>query len=110
MTTTTFFPSHWRVTVEIERPGVTDPKGDTGPSTFHSVADCLVSNQSTEDESRKDLPDTTAYIHAPAGADFAPHDLITVPEGDRLWPWGRFVVNGDPNFTPLGVRVQLRRV
>lgn len=109
--TTSFFPAHWRVTVEVERPGVKDPRGNVGPSTFHDVPDCLVTTQATESEFRTALPDTSAYLFALPGSDFAHSDIVTVPEGsDRLWPWGRFRVNGEPDFGPLGVRIQLRRV
>jgi len=110
MSVTSHFPSDWLTEVAVERSGGTDPRGNPLPGTEHTVADCLVSNQSTDEEARTDLPNTSAYIFAPAGSDFAPGDVVTVPEGARLWPWGRFTVNGDPNFTPLGVRVQLRRV
>jgi len=105
------FPPEWRVDVNVERPGGTDARGNRMPSTRHSVAGCLVTTQATEVEARTDLPDTSAYIYAEPGADFASGDRVTVPEGARrLWPWGRFVVNGDVDYGPLGTRVQLRRV
>lgn len=104
------FPGAWLTTVSVEREGVKDPKGNVGPSTSHQVEGCLVTTQSTEEEARADLPDTSAYLYAGPGADFAARDIVTVPEGARLWPWGRFRVNGEPDFGPLGTRVQLRRV
>ena len=105
------FPAAWLTDVEVKRSGGTDPRGNPLPGTTHTVGPCLVSTQSTEEESRTDLPDTSAYIFADPGADFAPNDEVTVPKGDPpLWPHGRFIVNGDPGFTPLGTRVQLRRV
>lgn len=104
------FPNEWLTSVTVERGGGTDPRGNPLPGAEHTVNPCLVTTQSTEEEARTDLPDTSAYVLADAGADFAPGDVVTVPEGSRLWPWGRFIVNGDPGFTPLGVRVQLRRV
>lgn len=111
MTIVSRFPGHWLVTVSVERDGETDPKGNTGPPTIHEVEQCLVTTQSTEDEARTDLPDTSAYLFAGPGGDFAPSDRVVVPEGPgRLWPWGRFVVNGDVDYGPLGTRVQLRRI
>lgn len=103
------FPAEWLTSAKVERSG-TDPRGNPLPGGEHTVEPVLVSTQTTEEEARTDLPDTSAYIFAEPGADFAPNDVVTVPEGARLWPWGRFVVNGDPGFFPLGVRVQLRRV
>ena len=110
MSITARFPGHWLTEVEVDRSGGTDPKGNPLPGSSHTVPDCLVTNQSTEEEARTDLPDTSAYLFTSPGADFAPGDRVTVPEGARLWPWGRFFVNGDPDFGPLGTRVQLRRV
>jgi len=105
------FPPHWRVDVTVNRSGGTDPRGNPLPGSSHIVKGCLVTTQATEAEARTDLPDTQAYIYAETGADFAPGDRVTVPEGaGRLWPWGRFVVNGDVGYTPLGTRAQLRRV
>lgn len=104
------FPAHWRVTVAVEREGAVDSRGNRGPSTFHDVGDCLVSGQSTEEEARRDLPDTEAYLYAPAGANFSHRDIVTIPEGEHLWPWGKYRVNGQPGFTPLGVRIQLKKV
>lgn len=104
------FPDTFQVTVTVERSGGTDSRGNPTPGTSHEVDDCLVTTQSSDEEARTALPDTSAYVYAPAGSDFAPKDIVVVPEGARLWPWGRFIVNGDPDFGPLGVRVQLRRV
>lgn len=105
------FPTEWRVAVAVRREGKTDPKGNKAPPSFHDVEDCLVTTQATEEEARTDLSDTSAYLFADPGANFASDDVVTVPEGPgRLWPWGRFIVNGDVNYGPLGTRVQLRRV
>ena len=105
------FPLEWRVDVRVDRAGETDPRGNVGPGSSHTVEGCLVTTQTTDEEARTDLPDTEAYVLAGPGADFAPGDRVTVPEGaGRLWPWGRFVVNGDVGYTPLGTRAQLRRV
>ena len=104
------FPVEWLTSADVQRGGGTDPRGNPLPGSEHTVAPVLVTTQSTEEEARTDLPDTSAYVLAEPGADFAPADVVTIPEGARLWPHGRFIVNGDPGFTPLGVRVQLRRI
>lgn len=105
------FPVEWRVDVTVDRSGGTDPKGNALPAVRHTVPGCLVTTQASDEEARTDLPDTSAYLFARPGADFTTGDRVTVPEGDgRLWPWGRFVVNGDVDYGPLGTRVQLRRV
>lgn len=105
------FPGHWLVEVTVDRSGGTDPKGNLLPGSSHTVPECLVSTQtSAEDpQSRSDLPESTAWIHTAPGANFQSMDRVTVPEGS-LWPHGRFVVNGDPDFWPLGTRVGLRRI
>lgn len=108
------FPSSWRCTVTVERPGGRDPKGNLLPGTSHEVRDCLVTTQTSEEEpqSRAEAPETSAYVYAPAGADFRSTDAVVVPESvpPRLWPSGRFQVSGDVDFGPLGARVPLRRV
>lgn len=111
--TTRHFPAAWRTTVTVHRGGGRDPKGNPIPGEDHEVADCLVTTQSSTEEpqSRSEAPETTAYIYAPAGADFRSTDAVTVPESvpPRRWPSGRFQVSGEPGFGPLGVRVPLRR-
>lgn len=99
----------WSVDVSVERSGGTDPKGNPLPVETHPVAGCLVATQATDEEARTDLPDTSAWLYAHTGADFAPGDRVIVPP-TGLFPHGRFVVNGDVGFTPLGTRVQLRRI
>lgn len=99
----------WCVAVSVERSGGRDPKGNPLPGSTHTVSDCLVTTQSTDEASRADLPDTSAWLYGPAGADFVPGDVVVVP-ATGLFPHGRFVVNGDVDVGPLGVRVQLRRV
>ena len=111
MSITARFPSHWQTSVDVDRSGGTDPKGNPLPGSSHTVPDCLVTTQTTEEEpqSRSDLPETTAWLYAAPGADFVSQDRVTVPPGP-LWPHGRFYVNGDPDFGPLGTRVPLRRI
>lgn len=105
------FPAEWLTRAEVQRSGGTDPRGNPLPGSEHTVEPVLVANQSTDEEARTDLPDTSAYVLAGPGEDFAPDDVVTIPKGNPpLWPHGRFIVNGDPGFTPLGVRVQLRRI
>ncbi len=105
------FPGEWLVSVTVTRSGGTDRKGNPLPATEHTVDDCLVSTQTSAEEAlaRSDRPDTTAWLYAPAGADFTSTDTVTVPPSPkRLWPDGVFTVNGRPDVGPLGVRVQLR--
>lgn len=106
------FPPSWRATVTVHRPGGYDPKGNPLPTTEHTVPECLVTTQTSDEEARSDAPDTTAYIYTLAGADFSSVDQVTVPESTppRMWPSGRFQVNGEPDFGPLGTRVALRRL
>lgn len=106
-------PAQWRCTVTVHRSGGRDPRGNPLPGTSHTVANCLISTQSSRDEpqSRSEAPDTMAYLYGPAGADFRSTDDIEVPESvpPRLWPSGLFHVSGEPDFGPMGVRVPLRR-
>jgi hypothetical protein len=106
-------PPFWRTPVTVRRSGGRDPKGNPLPGSTHTVPDCLISTQSSADEpqSRSEAPETTAYLYAPAGADFRSTDDIEVPESvpPRLWPSGMFHVSGEPDYTPMGVRVPLRR-
>lgn len=101
------FPPEWLVTVTVHRTGGTDPKGIPLPSTEHTVADCLVSTQESEDVQRSDAPDTTCWLYAPEGSNFEATDVVEVPDGP-LWPSGRFSLTGDPSPFPLGVRVPLK--
>lgn len=106
---TRHFPSSWRFTVTVERSGGRGPKGIPLPSTTHTVADCMIATQVSEEEARSDSPETTAWLYGPTGGDFRTGDVCVVPQSP-LWVWGRFQTTGRPSFTPLGVRVPLREV
>lgn len=109
MSVTSQFPAAWLVTVTVKRGGGADPKGIPLPTTEHTVADCLVSQQGSEEQVRNDDPSTTCWIYAVPGADFKSTDRVVIPAGP-FWPSGEFEVTGRPSPFPLGMSVPLREV
>ena len=103
------FPPSWRTTVTVKRGGGVDRKGIPLPTTEHTVPDCLVSQQGSEEQVRNDDPSTTCWLYAPPGADFESTDRVVIPDGP-LWPSGEFELTGKPSKFPLGMSVPLREV
>lgn len=103
------FPSSWRVTVNVQRSGGTDPKGIPLPTTEHEVADCLVSRDASEEQARMSDPETTCWLYAPVGSDFATGDIVEIPPGP-YWPSGTHQATGRPSPYPLGMSVPLKEV
>lgn len=103
------FPAEWRTPAEVYR-RTTDRYGNTTEEFSHTIEDCLISTQESDEEpqSRSVTPDTTAFLYTPAGVDILSSDHIKIPPS-MYWPSGDFQVDGEPDRTPLGTRVPLRR-
>lgn len=103
------FPVEWRTPADVIR-RTTDRHGNTTEAFSHTLEDCLISTQesSEEPQSRSVSPDTSAFLYTPAGVDVLSTDIIQIPPSN-YWPSGRFQVDGEPDRTPLGTRVPLRR-
>lgn len=101
----------WEVTVTVER-FTKDARGNRTLVSTHEVDRCLIGRQSSTEEpaSRSDLPETTTDLFTSViDADLQSGDVVTVPAGHGM-PHGRFLVEGDPGFTPMGTSAGMRRV
>lgn len=106
---TEHFPSDWLVTIVVERSAGRDAKGIPTATTEHTIHNCLVASDESEEFSRTDSPDTTAAIYAPRGADIISTDRLRIPPGAG-WITGKFQVTGRPAPWPYGVRATVKEI
>lgn len=101
-------PKEWQLTITVERTG-RDEFGDPLPATSHEIRGCLIGTQQTTDiVDNRAIITTTRMLTAPVAVDLCDGDKITAPATSwcRASVW---VIDGEPDFTPLGTRARLRR-
>lgn len=102
------FPAEWTCDVVRERGGGRNSDGDPRPVTRTPLTRVLLAPRATTDpQDRSDVTTTTAVLYGAPGLDVTSSDVIVVPETHPMR--GRWGVDGDPSFWPLGTEVPLRK-
>lgn len=107
---TSAFTPAFRVAVEFSRGGGRDKWGQPLPSATFEVPDCLFQDgKGGEEDGFLHVEGVQGVIYAPTGTDVRHDDRGVVPATSWLPRPVKFTVAGDPQHTPLGVAIPIRR-